>query len=83
MTVNGTATKTLILLMVTTFAAAVVWRSPAEQWNTAIMIGMIGGLGGFILPMAFGLMNDLTGIAQSCFMLLFLISTVALVWLHV
>lgn len=44
MTVNGTATKTLILLMVTTFAAAVVWRSPAEQWNTAIMIGMIGGL---------------------------------------
>lgn len=44
MTVNGTATKTLILLLVTTFAAAVVWRSPAEQWNTAIMIGMIGGL---------------------------------------
>ncbi len=47
------------------------------------VVGLIGGLGGFILPIAFGLMNDLTGVAQSCFMLLFLISTVALVWMHV
>ncbi|WP_144183605.1 nitrate/nitrite transporter [Elioraea rosea] len=47
------------------------------------IVGLIGGLGGFILPIVFGLMNDLTGIRQSCFMLLFAISTVALVWMHV
>ena len=46
------------------------------------IVGLIGGLGGFVLPMAFGLLNDLTGIRQSCFMLLFAISAVALVWMH-
>ncbi|WP_198370189.1 nitrate/nitrite transporter [Roseomonas rosulenta] len=46
------------------------------------VVGLIGGLGGFILPIVFGLLNDLTGIRQSCFMLLFLISAVALVWMH-
>ncbi|WP_337875194.1 MFS transporter [Elioraea sp.] len=47
------------------------------------VVGLIGGLGGFVLPIVFGLMNDLTGIRQSCFMLLFAISAVALVWMHV
>jgi len=46
------------------------------------MVGMVGGLGGFILPIAFGLMMDLTGIWTSCFMLLFLVVGVALVWMH-
>ena len=32
---------------------------------------MIGGLGGFVLPIAFGALNDLTGLWSSCFMLLF------------
>ncbi len=45
-------------------------------------VGMIGGLGGFILPIAFGLMNDLTGLWTSCFMLLFLIVAVTLAWMH-
>ncbi|WP_302466796.1 nitrate/nitrite transporter [Teichococcus wenyumeiae] len=47
------------------------------------VVGLMGGLGGFLLPMAFGLLNDLTGIRQSCFMLLFLLSAVSLVWMHV
>ncbi len=45
-------------------------------------VGMIGGLGGFVLPIAFGLMNDLTGLWTSCFMLLFLIVAVNLSWMH-
>ncbi len=44
MTVNGTATKTLVLLVVTAFAAGVVWRSDPTQWRAAMMIGFIGGL---------------------------------------
>ncbi|MBL4726167.1 MAG: hypothetical protein JKY83_05750, partial [Rhizobiaceae bacterium] len=31
------------------------------------LVGMIGGLGGFILPITFGVMNDLTGVWTSVF----------------
>lgn len=47
------------------------------------VVGLVGGLGGFVLPIAFGALNDLTGVWQSCFWLLFLIVTVALLWMHV
>ncbi|HET7154378.1 MAG TPA: MFS transporter, partial [Hyphomicrobiaceae bacterium] len=47
------------------------------------LVGLIGGLGGFILPIAFGALNDLTGIWTSCFMLLFVLVTTALIWMHV
>ena len=43
---------------------------------------MIGGLGGFVLPIAFGVMADLTSIWTSCFMLLFLVVAVSLSWMH-
>ncbi|MEK7264575.1 MAG: MFS transporter [Pseudomonadota bacterium] len=46
------------------------------------LVGMIGGLGGFVLPILFGVMNDLTGIWTSCFMLLFFVVAVALLWMH-
>jgi MFS transporter, NNP family, nitrate/nitrite transporter len=46
------------------------------------LVGMIGGLGGFVLPIAFGALNDLTGLWTSCFMLLFLLVSGALVWMH-
>jgi MFS transporter, NNP family, nitrate/nitrite transporter len=47
------------------------------------LVGMIGGLGGFVLPLTFGALNDLTGVWTSCFVLLFVLVTVALVWMHV
>ena len=47
------------------------------------VVGLVGGLGGFALPIAFGVLNDLTGVWTSCFMLLFLIVTVSLIWMHV
>ena len=46
------------------------------------LVGMMGGLGGFILPIAFGALNDLTGIWTSCFMLLFVLVAIALAWMH-
>jgi len=46
------------------------------------LVGMVGGLGGFVLPIAFGFLNDLTGIWTSCFMLLFLLVSGALAWMH-
>ena len=41
-----------------------------------------GGLGGFILPIMFGALLDLTGVRTSCFMLLYGTVCVSLVWMH-
>ncbi|MBB3317023.1 NNP family nitrate/nitrite transporter-like MFS transporter [Rhizobium sp. BK181] len=46
------------------------------------IVGMMGGLGGFILPIAFGFLKDMTGLWSSCFMLLFAIVAISLVWMH-
>ncbi|MDP3838011.1 MAG: MFS transporter [Methylococcales bacterium] len=45
-------------------------------------VGMVGGLGGFLLPLTFGMLNDLTSIWSSCFMLLFVLDIIALTWMH-
>lgn len=46
------------------------------------VVGMVGGLGGFVLPIAFGLLKDVTGLWSSCFLLLFAVVAVSLVWMH-
>lgn len=46
------------------------------------VVSMIGGLGGFFFPIAFGVMNDFVGIWTSCFMLLFLVAVTNLLWMH-
>lgn len=42
---------------------------------------MTGGVGGFILPIAFGFLKDVTGLWSSFFMLLFAIVAVSLIWM--
>ena len=37
----------------------------------------------FVLPIAFGALNDLTGVWSSCFMLLFVVVAACLAWMHV
>ena len=56
---------------------------PNRVGSVGGLVGLIGGLGGFVLPIAFGALNDLTGVWTSCFMLLFALCAVALVWMHV
>ncbi len=55
---------------------------PKDVGAVGGLVGMIGGLGGFALPILFGLLNDLTGVWTSCFMLLFLIVSGSLLWMH-
>lgn len=55
---------------------------PNNVGSVGGVVGMIGGFGGFVLPFAFGVMNDLTGVWTSCFMLLFALVAAALVWMH-
>ena len=46
------------------------------------VVGLIGGLGGFILPIAFGVLVDLSGVRSSAFMLLFGVVWVSLMWMY-
>jgi MFS transporter, NNP family, nitrate/nitrite transporter len=55
---------------------------PDNVGSVGGLVGMIGGLGGFLLPIAFGVMADLTGVWTSCFMLLFLLVSGAMLWMH-
>ena len=56
---------------------------PGHVGSVGGLVGMIGGLGGFVLPIGFGALNDLTGVWTSCFMLLFAIVLVSMIWMHV
>lgn len=46
------------------------------------IVGLAGGLAGFILPIMFGALVDLTGIRSSCFMLLFGTVCVSMIWTY-
>ncbi len=46
------------------------------------IVGLMGGLGGFLLPILFGALVDLTGIRSSAFMLLYGIVWVSLIWMY-
>jgi NNP family nitrate/nitrite transporter-like MFS transporter len=55
---------------------------PEQVGTVGGAVGTIGGLGGFALPLAFGVMNDLVDVWTSCFMLLFGLASVSLLWMH-
>ena len=46
------------------------------------VVGLAGGLGGFLLPIMFGALVDLTGVRSSSFMLLYGTVCVSLIWMH-
>jgi len=46
------------------------------------IVGLAGGMGGFFLPIMFGVLVDLTGVRSSIFMLMFGIIWVSLVWMY-
>ncbi len=76
-----------VLGTVLSFGAAAVFKHiptyyPNHVGGVGGLVGMIGGLGGFFLPIAFGFLNDRIGIWTSCFMLLFAIASVNLLWMH-
>jgi NNP family nitrate/nitrite transporter-like MFS transporter len=79
---------TIILGFLMSLGKAAVYKHipvyyPDHVGSVGGLVGMIGGLGGFVLPICFGVMNDLIGVWTSCFMLLFAIVAISLVWMHV
>ena len=69
------------------FGKASVFKYIADDYPGNIgvisgIVGLAGGLGGFILPIAFGFLKDATGLWSSSFMLLFAIVAVSLIWMN-
>ena len=56
---------------------------PDHLGSVGGLVGMMGGLGGFLLTILFGVLFDLTGLWTSCFMALFVLVAVALLWTHI
>ena len=54
-----------------------IWDGATDGMTTSI-----GGLGGFVLPITYGFMNDVIGVWTSCFMLLTVLIGIALGWMH-
>lgn len=76
-----------ILGLFMSFGKAAVYKHipvyyPNNVGSVGGAVGMIGGLGGFLLPLTFGMLNDITNLWSSCFMLLFVLVMVALTWMH-
>jgi NNP family nitrate/nitrite transporter-like MFS transporter len=46
------------------------------------LVGVLGGLGGFVLPIFFGYLLRGTGLWTSCWLLLALLAVTCLVWMH-
>jgi NNP family nitrate/nitrite transporter-like MFS transporter len=46
------------------------------------VVGLAGGLGGFLMPILFGALVDLTGVRSSAFMLMFGVVWVSLMWMY-
>jgi NNP family nitrate/nitrite transporter-like MFS transporter len=55
---------------------------PANIGAISGIVGLAGGLGGFVLPILFGALLDLTGIRSSAFMLLYGVVWVSLIWMY-
>lgn len=81
---------TALLFVVGTAMAvgkASVFKFIADDFSDNIgavsgVVGLAGGLGGFVLPILFGALLDLTGVRSSAFMLLYGTVCVSLVWMH-
>ncbi|MFL6642212.1 MAG: nitrate/nitrite transporter, partial [Paraburkholderia graminis] len=69
------------------FGKASVFKYIGDEYPDNIgtisgIVGLAGGLGGFLLPILFGLLVDFTGIRSSAFMLLYGVVWVSLIWMY-
>ena len=69
------------------FGKASVFKYISDDYTGNIgtisgVVGLAGGLGGFVLPILFGALMDLTGIRSSAFMLMYGVVWVSLIWMY-
>jgi len=76
-----------IMGMAWAFGKASVFKYISDDYPHNIgvisgVVGLAGGLGGFVLPIMFGALVDLTGVRSSCFMLMYGVVWVSLIWMY-
>jgi len=84
----GVAVFTLLVFVVGIaqgIGKASVYRSLADHYpdnmgSVGGLVGVIGGLGGFTLPIMFGVAADVTNVRSSCFMLMYVMLAGVMVW---
>ncbi len=69
------------------FGKASVFKYISDEYPSNIgtisgIVGLAGGLGGFVLPIMFGALMDITGIRSSAFMLMYGVVWVSLIWIY-
>ncbi|MCZ2290368.1 MAG: NarK/NasA family nitrate transporter [Burkholderiales bacterium] len=69
------------------FGKASVFKYISDEYVDNIgavsgIVGLAGGLGGFVLPILFGALMDLTGVRSSAFMLMYGVVWVSLIWMY-
>jgi NNP family nitrate/nitrite transporter-like MFS transporter len=77
-----------IIGMAWAFGKASVFKYIADDYPHNIgvvsgVVGLAGGMGGFLLPIMFGALMDFTGIRSSCFMLMYGVVWVSLIWMYI
>jgi NNP family nitrate/nitrite transporter-like MFS transporter len=77
----------LVLGAAMAFGKASVFKYISDDFPDNIgaisgIVGLAGGLGGFVLPIMFGALMDFTGIRSSAFMLLYGVVWVSLIWMY-
>ncbi|PCJ27903.1 MAG: MFS transporter [Flavobacteriales bacterium] len=55
---------------------------PEEVGVVGGIVGVLGGLGGFVCPIIFGYLLDSTGLWTSCWIFMFFLSAICLIWMH-
>ena len=76
-----------ILGIAMAFGKASVFKYIADDYPKNIgtisgIVGLAGGLGGFVLPILFGALLDFTGIRSSAFMLMYGVVWVSHIWMY-
>jgi NNP family nitrate/nitrite transporter-like MFS transporter len=69
------------------FGKASVFKYISDDYTDNIgtisgIVGLAGGMGGFVLPIMFGALMDLTGVRSSAFMLMYGVVWVSLIWMY-
>ena len=76
-----------LLGIVWAFGKASVFKYIADDYPHNIgtisgIVGLAGGLGGFVLPIMFGALLDFTGVRSSAFMLMYGVVWISLIWMY-
>jgi NNP family nitrate/nitrite transporter-like MFS transporter len=85
--VYGFTALMFVLGIAWAFGKASVFKYISDDYPKNIgaisgIVGLAGGLGGFVLPILFGALLDLTAVRSSAFMLMYGVVWVSLIWMY-